>query len=100
MVVVAYSSDMGKIEGFVNDAVVQEMIRIAIQRMTKQKSYVTKKKILKVLFQTKERLADDNPVKRYLAYYWYRDGPYSEIVDDGIMQLVQKDIVRRLKTSS
>lgn len=85
-----------------DDAIVLEMIRIAMQRLsTKQNHpYVTKKKILKMLFQARERLPDKNPVKSHLAYYWYRDGPYSENISDGIRQLVRDNIIKISKTDS
>lgn len=86
----------------VNDAIVQEMVRITMQRLSTMQShpYVTKKKILKVLFQVRERLHHENPIKSHLAYYWYKDGPYSEKIYAGIEQLVQDGIVRRSDTAS
>ena len=72
------------------DVIIQELIRIAIQRLSKQQNYpyVSKKKILKTLFQTKERLSNENPIKSCLAYYWYKEGPYSEIIYVNIDHLV------------
>ena len=72
------------------DVLVQEMIRIAMQRISKAQDhpYVSKKKILKVLYRAKECMSDDNPVKNHLVYYWYKDGPYSEMIYANIDQLV------------
>lgn len=75
---------------YASDPVIQEMIRITIQRLSAKQRHpnVSKKKILKVLFQVKQQLPAENHVKDRLAYYWYKEGPYSETVDAGIEQLV------------
>lgn len=59
---------------------------------------ITKKQILKVLLKTKKLLPDANPVKGYLAYYWYVDGPYSEVIYNNIDKLVSMGVVNRHKT--
>lgn len=41
-----------------------------------------------MLFQVKQQLPNENHIKDRLAYYWYKEGPYSETVDAGIQQLV------------
>ncbi len=75
---------------YASDPAIQEMIRITIQRLSAKQHHpnVSKKKILKVLFQVKQQLPDENHIKDRLAYYWYKEGPYSETVDAGIKQLV------------
>lgn len=82
------------------EAIIQEMVRAAMSRLSNKRSRtsVTKKEILKVLFKTKERLPDDNPVKGHLAYYWYRDGPYSERVYACLDGLVRSGVVIPSKT--
>ena len=72
------------------DDAIQEMIRITVQRLSakQRQPNIAKKKILKVLFKVKQQLPYGNYIKGRLAYYWYKDGPYSEIVDAGISQLV------------
>ena len=78
---------------------IQEAIRIAMQRLSKNgKIRVTKKHMLKVLFLAKERLPDDNRIKHDLAYYWYKEGPYSEAVYANLEQMVKNDIVSVHKT--
>ena len=84
------------------DSLVQEMIRTAMQRLSsnnQRNQPITKQQILKILFKTKELLPDDNPVKSHLAYYWYVDGPYSEVIYSNIDKLVSMGIVNRYKTS-
>lgn len=78
---------------------VQETIRVAIQRLSKGgKRSVTKKHILKVLFLARERLSDNNHVKQDLAYYWYRDGPYSEVIYANLDHMVANGLVMKRKT--
>ena len=45
------------------------------------------KAVLKILFQAKDRLPDGNPIKDALPFYWYRDGPYSNVIHDAIKSL-------------
>lgn len=79
------------------DPAIQEMIRITIQRLSAKQRHphVSKKKILKVLFQVKQQLPDENHVKDRLAYYWYKEGPYSETVDAGINHLVSAGKIKK-----
>ena len=80
---------------------IQEAIRVAVQRLPKRgRSGVTKKHILKVLFLARERLPDGNRVKRDLAYYWYKEGPYSEAVYANIDHMVSDGLVKRHKTNT
>lgn len=84
-----------------DSAIVQETIRVAIQRLSKGgKANVTKKHILKTLFLAKKRLPDDNQVKRALAYYWYMEGPYSEVVYANLDLMVENGLVTRRKTAT
>lgn len=54
---------------------------------------LSKKAVLKILFQAKKRLPDDNPIKDALPFYWYKAGPYSDVIyaaigslqDDGML---------------
>lgn len=83
------------------DPNVQELIRVAMQsRSTDTRNVITKKAILKTLFLTRVRLPDKNPVKRSLAFYWYKDGPYSEIVENNLKMLVSDRRVDRSKTAA
>ena len=71
---------------------VQELVRVVFARMNTRKRYpnLSRKVILKILFQAKQRLPDDNPIKDALPYYWYRDGPYSTLIYETVDRL-QKD---------
>lgn len=85
-------------ENINNGLVMQEMIRVAMQRLGEKKSgTVTKKEILKVLYYTRSKLPDSNPYKRVLAYYWYLDGPYCEPIYNDLEKMVASDLVRRNK---
>ena len=78
---------------------VQELIRIAIQSKSySTRNVTTKKEILKTLFLVRERLSDTNPVKYILAFYWYRDGPYSEIIEDNLRILVDDQKISKSET--
>ena len=75
---------------------VQEAIRVAIQRLSKDgRAGVTKKHVLKTLFLAKKLLPDDNQVKLDLAYYWYMEGPYSEVICANFDKMVENGIVKR-----
>ena len=82
------------------DEIVQEMIRTAVQALPgkRRNKQVTKKQILKVLFRAKEMLPDENPVKDCLAFYWYLEGPFSEIIHSNIESLAARGVLRRGKT--
>lgn len=83
------------------DAVVQELIRVAMQRLPKRvRSRVTKKHILKTLFLARENLPDENSVKPLLAYYWYLEGPYSETIYANLDKMVSAGRVDADKTSN
>ena len=101
IILIAHQGGMDRVGGSGGDAIVQEMIRIAMQMISARQGYphVTKKQIQEALFQVRERLHHKNPVKRCLAYYWHMDGPYSEKVYAGIEQLVQDGTVMRSKAS-
>ena len=79
---------------------VQKAIRVAMQELSENHSQtsVTKKHMLKVLYLAKERLPDDNRFKRDLAFYWYREGPHSEVVYDNLRDMVTNGLVRAHKT--
>ena len=94
-------ADMGNEWARKRNPLVQEAIRVAVQRLPKRgRSGVTKKHILKVLFLARERLPDDNRVKRDLAYYWYKEGPYSEVVYANIDHMVSDGLVKPHRTNT
>ena len=78
---------------------VQELIRVTMQSSSSStRNVATKKKILKTLFLAREHMSDKNPVKHGLAFYWYKDGPYSEIIENNLKMLVDDRKVSRSKT--
>ena len=84
----------------ISNSRVQELIRIAIQSKSgSTRNVTTKKEILKTLFLVRERLSDKNPVKHILASYWYRDGPYSEMIENHLKMLVDDQKVSKSKTN-
>lgn len=93
-----------KVETCINpqnaNPVVQETIRVAMQRLSKgDRANVTKLHILKTLFLAKNRLPDGSSIKRDLAYYWYMMGPYSEVVDANLTKMVESGMVEPRITS-
>ena len=71
-----------------------------MQQLSKNgKHRITKRHILKVLFLARERLPDGSNIKRDLAYYWYMEGPYSEVVDANLTLMVADGLVRVYKTN-
>lgn len=66
------------------------MYRLSVKT---KKTYITKKQILKILYLAKTKMSDDNPIKNQLAYYWYLEGPHSEVVYESIDYLVSNGMV-------
>ena len=60
-------------------------------------TYISKKKILKILYIAKCKMCNDNPIKKHLAYYWYLEGVYSEVVDECIDHLVSSSMIKLYK---
>jgi len=91
-----------KISGDAGDETIQEMIRTSMQGLSEKSrgAGISKMKVLKILFRAKKSMPDDNPIKRQLAYYWYVDGPYSEVVVNNLNLLVDKGVVIRSKTDA
>ena len=87
---------MGRGNNRYGNLAVQEAIRITMQRLPKNS--VTKKHILKVLFLARERLPDDNHIRHDLAYYWYMEGPYSEVVYANLDHMQEDGLVKIRRT--
>lgn len=89
---------LGKVHSHIpdNDAI-QELIRTVIQRLSKKRPGVgiSRKKILKVLYQVKKTMPDDNPLKKKLAYYWYLEGPFSTVVYENVDLLEARNVVTK-----
>ena len=72
-----------------------ELVRVVFARMNtrRRRPDVSKKDILKILFQAKQRLPDDNPIRHALPYYWYRDGPYSTLIYETVDRLQNDGLI-------
>lgn len=93
------AADMGRAWARKANPAVQETIRVTIHRLSKNdRAGATKKYILKVLFLARENLPDDNRVRHDLAYYWYKEGPYSEVVYANLDQMIGDGLVKASKT--
>ena len=80
---------------------VQELICVSMQRRPgSTRNATTKREILKTLFLAMERLPDKNPAKRSLAFDWYKDGPYSELIESNLQMLVADRRVTKSKTDN
>ena len=77
--------------------IVQEMIRATMYRLAtkRQRPQSTKMEVLKVLYDAKNRLPVTNPYRDMLPYYWYRDGPFSDVVYNGLDDLTRSGLVKR-----
>ena len=80
------------------DRNIQEIIRVTMSHNV-TRNIITKKEILKIIFSAKEMLTEQNPYKQSLAFYWYRDGPYSEVIEDNLQMLVDEKKIIRSKTN-
>lgn len=45
-------------------------------------------------------MPDEVRAKNHLAYYWYMEGSYSEVIEAGIHCLVSKKVIREERTST
>ncbi len=64
--------------------------------LAKPKSSFTKRQIQKLLFKLKQELPENDYLKRVLPYYWYDNGPFSEIVANGITQMIYEERVKQI----
>ena len=89
-------TDMGQVVSRKIDPTIQETIRVTMQRLSNDgKRAVTKKHILKVIYLARKRLPKDSNIRQELAYYWYREGPYSEVVEANLVQMVKDGLVSK-----
>lgn len=82
--------------------IVHDLIRTTMQRLSvKTKiTYISKKKIMKILYLAKNKMHDDNSIKKELAYYWYLEGPFSEVVQDSMNHLISTNMITCSKTQT
>ena len=55
----------------------------------------TEAEIQHILYKLKQNLPETNPIWEQLPYYWFKVGPYSEYVSDGIKKLHAEKFVTR-----
>lgn len=78
------------------DLEILELVRTVFIEFEKTaKSNLSKKQILKTLYLVKMDLPDENPLKEKLAYYWYLQGPTSNVIYSVIEHMKDSDMVRR-----
>ena len=65
------------------DATVQEMVRTAMLAGAGDRRH-----LMCMLYNARERLPDENPLKRRLSFYWGADGPHSDDVQDALYEMV------------
>lgn len=72
-----------------NDCERNKIVKALITRIFMNKDILlTRLKIHKILFKLKVELPEYNTMKDYLPFYWYDHGPYSEVIDNNINDLV------------
>jgi hypothetical protein len=64
--------------------------------LAKPHSPFTKRQIQKLLFKLKQELPENDYLQRVLPYYWYDNGPFSEIVANSITQLTRGERIRQI----
>ena len=75
--------------------IVEEMIRIIFHNFSTKKSQLklTKKTIQKILFKASKSLPENNSVKKFIPFYWFLEGPYSEVIDETIGRMKAKHVL-------
>jgi len=81
-----------------------EKVKDIVAIIIKQKGYymgkdygLTKKAIHKLGFAVRNRLSDKNPLKGYLPFYWYKFGPFSEVIEEGLRIGIREGIIEEEK---
>ena len=77
----------------------KELIRLIFfySKELKGQFKLTKKMIQKILWLTKQEIPDDNPIKHQLGFYWYKEGPYSEIGNEAIRNMTKEELMERIE---
>lgn len=67
---------------------IRELIRVIFDQLAhNEKPSVHKFWVLKILYLVKKQLPQSNPIKDDLAFYWYKYGPFSDV----IVNILDKD---------
>jgi len=78
-----------------NNPVIKELIRLVFYNFAKRgRINLSKKQVLKILYQVKMELPQDNTIKDKLAYYWYKNGPFSQVFYDNFEDMKNNQIQR------
>lgn len=56
--------------------------------------------IHKILFKVRATLPEKDQIREHLPYYWYKYGPYSDVVETSIKNLKRRGILREEKTKT
>lgn len=80
-----------------NIQVVKEMIKIIFKNFETKKSQhkLTKKTIQKILFQVSKSLPENHPIRNSIPFYWFLEGPYSEIIAQTIDSMNGEQILSK-----
>ena len=82
-----------------SDIVIKELIRLVFVKFSqKGRMNLSKKQILKILYQVKMELPEDNIIKNKLAYYWYKYGPFSQVFYDNFADM-EDNLIHRVNNS-
>ncbi len=75
------------------DPVIKELIRLVFHNFSKKgRINLSKKQILKILYLVKMELSQNNTIKYKLAYYWYKNGPFSQVFYDNFEDMKDNQI--------
>ena len=71
------------------------MIRIIFHNFKTKKSQhkLPKKTLQKILFKLNKSLPENDSVKNAIPFYWFLEGPYSEVIDQTICMMKDKQIL-------
>ncbi len=73
--------------------IIKELIRLVFHNFSKKgKVNLSKKQVLKILYQVKMELPQDNTIKDKLAYYWYKNGPFSQVFHNNFEDMKNNQI--------
>ena len=71
---------------------IKELIRLIF--VYSKRPSIPKKLIQKILWLIKQEIPDDNPIKHQLGFYWYKEGPYSEVISDVVLDMKECEHVQ------
>ncbi len=75
--------------------IIEEMIRLIFHnfKIKKSRHKLPKKTIQKILFKLNKSLPENDSVKNSIPFYWFLEGPYSEVIDQTISMMKNKQIL-------